>query len=627
MKIAISSGKGGTGKTFVATNLSVLLAERRRRVTYIDCDVEAPNGHLFLKPSIDRTEAMTVRAPVAIDADRCTSCGKCAEACHYNAIAVIKDKVLLFDELCHACGACSIVCPTEAVVEGDKEIGTLRHGTSGKVGFHDGLLKTAVGGMSPRLIRGLKEHAGPDITVLDSPPGTACPAVETVKGVDLCVLVADPTPFALHDLKLSVNMCRQVGQEPVVLVNRAGLSDSDLVQYCRDAQLEIIGRIPDDRRIAEVYSAGHIVIGKLPEYRPCFEKIMEQTLRLAAQHRPARKELIEPPFAPGGKVSRPAQPASSAARPGEIVVISGKGGTGKTSLAACFAQLAEGGVVSDCDVDAADLHLILTPDVREEGEFSGGVSVSIDAAKCTGCGECQQACRFDAIEASDDGPYVVDQTACEGCGVCSLVCEHEAIDSTDAINGKWFASETRFGPMSHAVLGIAEENSGRLVTLVRDLATDLAIQKQAAADLPTDARENGHVLIDGSPGTGCPVIASVSGARYAVIVTEPTVSGLHDLERILDLTRHFRVQSGIIVNKADLNRDMAGQIAAVADRAGAALLGAIPYDSRFTDAQIQRKTLLELGRTGTGKIVRSIFEKVRDDITPRRNQSVVTSNR
>ena len=255
MKIAISSGKGGTGKTFIATNLSVLLSEQGHDVTYLDCDVEEPNGHLFLKPDIDGSEQMTVRAPLRIDPDTCTGCGKCADACHYNAIAVVNEKPLLFQELCHACGACSIICPERAVIEGDKEIGELLHGRSGPIDFHYGLLKTAVGGMSPRLISGLKRYAGPGVTILDSPPGTACSAVETVNSADLCLLVADPTPFAVHDLKLSVNMCRQIGQEPAVVVNRAGLDDTDLRQYCRESQLELLGEIPDDRRIAEVEKA------------------------------------------------------------------------------------------------------------------------------------------------------------------------------------------------------------------------------------------------------------------------------------------------------------------------------------------------------------------------------------
>jgi len=583
MKIAISSGKGGTGKTFLATNLSVLLAEQGRAVTYIDCDVEEPNGHLFMKPTIEHTERMTVRAPLDVNAEDCIACGKCADACHYNAIAVIKQKMLLFPELCHACGACSIVCPVDAIIEGDKDIGELQHGKSNGVGFHYGLLKTAAGGMSPRLIRELKKHAGSGVTVLDSPPGTACSAVETVKGSDLCLLVADPTPFALHDLKLSVNMCRQIGQEPAVVVNRAGLDDTDLKAYCRDVQLEIVGEIPDDRRIAEVYSVGDLVVEKLPEYRPYFEELIQRALALAGMKRRVKTDLIEPLFVPGGRTSRAKKPQPDAARPEEIVIISGKGGTGKTSIAACFAQLAGQAVVSDCDVDASDLHLVLNPEIQEEGDFVGGVSVRIDQDKCTRCGKCAETCRFEAIEQTGDGRYVIDAAACEGCGVCEIVCPDGAITSQDAVNGKWFVSTTRFGPMSHAVLGHAEENSGRLVTLVRDLASDLSAREQSLV----------RVLIDGSPGTGCPVIASVSGARYAVVVTEPTVSGLHDLRRILDLTRHFRVRTGVIVNKADLNDDMTQRIRETAEEVGADLLGEVPYDNAFTKAQIERKTLLE----------------------------------
>ena len=613
MNIAISSGKGGTGKTFIATNLSALLAEQGHAVTYLDCDVEEPNGHLFLKPQIDRTERMTVRAPLRIDPETCIACGKCAEACHYNAIAAIKDKVLLFDELCHACGACSIVCPVGAVIEGDKEIGELRHGKSGQVDFHYGLLKTAVGGMSPRLISGLKQYAGPEITILDSPPGTACSAVETVKGADLCLLVADPTPFAIHDLKLSVNMCRQIGQEPAVVVNRAGLDDTDLKDYCRKARLEVVGEIPDDRRIAEVYSVGGIVIEELPQYRKHFQKLLERALMLGQEKRAVQEELIEPLFRAGGKVSRAKMPNPTAHRPAEIVVISGKGGTGKTSLAACFAQLANGSVVSDCDVDAADLHLVLNPEIKDEGDFVGGISVEIDQDKCTGCGKCKEACRFSAINLTDDGRYVVDETACEGCGVCEIVCPDDAVKSEDAVNGKWFVSDTRFGPMSHAILGHAEENSGRLVTLVRDLACDLSVELKQNADA-AGGSQGELVQIDGSPGTGCPVIASVSGARYAVIVTEPTVSGLHDLERILDLTRHFRVQSGVIVNKADLNPDMTAAIANASRKAGAQTLGNIPYDEDFTKAQIQRKTLLEYSDNETARTVASIWTTIFDRI-------------
>ena len=446
MNVAVSSGKGGTGKTFIATNLAVLAAERGKAVTYLDCDVEAPNGHLFLGPAIDGTEPMTVRTPVHFDEDACTACGKCVSACHYNALALIKGKVLFFPELCHACGACVVACPSDAVVEGDRPIGELRHGRSGSIGFHYGLLKTAVGGMSPRLIHALKDHGGPDITLLDSPPGTACSTVETVKGADLCLLVTDPTPFSLNDLRLSVNMCREIGQEPAIVVNRAGLDDTALKAYCEEAQLDVVGEIPDARQIAEVYSVGGVVVRELPGYRRYFEHILDTALRLAASPRPAKRALIQPLFRPGGKRARAPKPGSNAPRPQEIVVISGKGGTGKTSITACFAQLADEGVVADCDVDAADLHLVLEPRVIEEGDFVGGITVEIDPAKCTGCGACADVCRFDAVTRTEDGKCAIDPAACEGCGACQIVCPEQAISSADAVNGKWFASETRFGP-------------------------------------------------------------------------------------------------------------------------------------------------------------------------------------
>ncbi len=203
-KIAISSGKGGTGKTFVATNIVSILAKKGRKVRYLDCDVEEPNGHLFLKPQIDKEEDVMLLSPAGVDEEKCINCGECAEVCHYNAIAVIKEKVLFFNELCHVCGACKIVCPVDAVIEKERKIGILRHGKSGIIDFHYALLETAEGGMSPRLVKKVRSYTGEGINILDSSPGTACPVVETVKDVDLCVLVTDPTPFGVNDLKLAV---------------------------------------------------------------------------------------------------------------------------------------------------------------------------------------------------------------------------------------------------------------------------------------------------------------------------------------------------------------------------------------------------------------------------------------
>ncbi len=280
MKIAISSGKGGTGKTFAATNIAATLANQGQAVTYLDCDVEEPNGHLFLKPVIKKEEEVMLLSPLGIDDKKCIKCGKCAEVCTYNAIAVANDKALFFPQMCHVCGACEIVCPTQAIISGEKKIGTLKHGQSrGRIDFHYGLLQTAEGGMSPRLIRKVKACANEGINIFDSPPGTACPVVETVKGVDLVILVTDPTPFGVNDLKLAVDMCRQLGQEPLVLVNRAEYFDNELKKYCAKAKLKIIAEIPDERKVAEIYSRGDLVIDKLPKYKKLFEDLSQRILQ------------------------------------------------------------------------------------------------------------------------------------------------------------------------------------------------------------------------------------------------------------------------------------------------------------------------------------------------------------
>jgi len=606
-QIAISSGKGGTGKTFVATNIAAILAERGKEVRYLDCDVEEPNGHLFLKPQIDKEEEVTILSPVGVDEEKCIICGDCAEACHYNAIAVIKEKVLIFKELCHVCGACQVVCPTDAVIEEDRKIGVLRHGKSGSIFFHYALLETAEGGMSPRLVKKVKNHTGEGINILDSSPGTACPVVETVKDVDLCVLITDPTPFGINDLKLAVDMSREVGQEPVVIVNRAEYRNDDLKEYLRSEKLEVMGEIPDDRKIAEIYSIGDIVVEKLPQYKELFEKIVYKIMKASKERKVVRKTKKKEMNKVKRKIEKARQSGTPATKkPKELVVISGKGGTGKTSLVASFAALAKKTVISDCDVDAADLHLILNPQIKERGYFSGGVVAEIEQEKCTACGKCKEECRFLAIreEISPNKSYFsIDHLACEGCGVCYLVCEDKAVKIEDAVNGEWFISETRYGPMSHAKLGIAEENSGRLVTLVRNK------QNQLAQEVRID-----KAIIDGSPGTGCPVIASLTGSTYALVVTEPTVSGIHDLDRILKVIGHFGIPSGIVVNKYDLNMEMTDKIKLLVEDYDAEFIGTIPYDNKVTDAQMEGLSVVEYTQSLTTEAIENIWERVKQFI-------------
>lgn len=262
----------------------------------------------------------------------------------------------------------------------------------------------------------------------------------------------------------------------------------------------------------------------------------------------------------------------------ELVIISGKGGTGKTSLTAAFAALAENMVLCDADVDAADLHLLMQPDFRQHADFLGGGIAEIDQDKCVQCALCLELCRFDAI--SQD--FVVDPIDCEGCGVCVDFCPEEAIAFPIQTCGEWYISATRYGPMVHARLGIAEENSGKLVSLVRQESAKLAGEEHK--DL---------IITDGPPGVGCPVIASIGGAAAVLIVTEPTVSGLHDMERVADLAAHFKVPAIACINKSDLNPEQTERIEALAKDKGIEILGRIPFDPVFIKSMVQGQNVIE----------------------------------
>jgi MinD superfamily P-loop ATPase len=284
----------------------------------------------------------------------------------------------------------------------------------------------------------------------------------------------------------------------------------------------------------------------------------------------------------------------------ELVVISGKGGTGKTSLMAAFASLAENKVLCDADVDAADLHLLTDPEIKERHDFRGGSTAVIHPDKCTECGLCRDLCRFDAI----NEVFKVDLIECEGCGVCVDFCPEQAIDFPVKTCGEWFISDTRFGPMVHARLGIAEENSGKLVTLVRQEAKKLAEKNKL--DL---------LLTDGPPGIGCPVIASVGGATALLIVTEPTVSGLHDMERVAQLAAHFKVPGMVCVNKFDLNPDQTDAIEKLAKENNMTVVGRVPFDRVFTESMVNGQTVLEYeGNSKIRSSIREIWLNIRNQL-------------
>ncbi len=290
----------------------------------------------------------------------------------------------------------------------------------------------------------------------------------------------------------------------------------------------------------------------------------------------------------------------------ELVVISGKGGTGKTSVVASFAALAEKKVLADCDVDAADLHLVMAPEIRHREEFCSSKQATIDPDKCAACGRCEQVCQFDAIHM--DGPrtrvvaktYRVDPVACEGCSVCVRFCPTDAILFGEVVSGEWFVSDTRHGPMVHAKLGVAAENSGKLVTLVRNKAREIA--EEDKLDL---------IIADGSPGIGCPVIASIAGASLVLVVTEPTLSGLHDLERVCGLTEFFGAKTAVCINKCDLNPDVAAAIENGAEERGVRVLGRVRYDPAVTNAQVAGLSVVEAGgESAAADDIRALWQNV-----------------
>lgn len=273
MKIAIASGKGGTGKTTVAVSLALSLPQNG--VQLLDCDVEAPNAHLFLNPTIQGREEVVILRP-SVDETRCDLCGRCAEVCQFNAIAVVGEKVLFFPELCHGCGGCTLACPLKAIEEVPYVLGVVEWGNVGEMAFAHGLLNPG-NPMPPPIIRRLKARAQDGKTViLDVSPGTSCPVVESLRGSDYCLLVTEPTPFGLHDLKLAVEVARELKLPMGVVINQADIGDSGVERYCQEEGLPILMRIPFDRRIAEAYSVGTPLVEAFPDHKLRFREICRE---------------------------------------------------------------------------------------------------------------------------------------------------------------------------------------------------------------------------------------------------------------------------------------------------------------------------------------------------------------
>ena len=603
MKIAVASGKGGTGKTTFAVNLAYSLSKEYhdKRVGLFDCDVEAPNDNLFFESDEEGRNDVTLPKP-NYDVSKCVACGECVTHCTYNSLAMVKDKVLLFPELCHACGVCSVVCPTGAMVEEASKIGEVAfYKTKHSFDLVYGTLNIGEASAPAVVKEVFKQTSGVDISVIDSAPGTSCPVVAALELSDVAVLVTEPTSFGLNDLRLAVGLASELGIPTGIVINRSCESDYIIEEFAESAGIPILGKIPFSLSYAKSYSSGHLIAEDYPEFA---DNLIEIYQNICALKNAGEKiEYVETPFL---EINAEERENDNGVNSGtkelvEIAVISGKGGTGKTTLSSAFAMLSENILFSDCDVDASNLHLLLNPEVYKSYPFSGGEVFEIVEDKCSNCGLCSEFCHFDAIS-TKNGQYEISPLKCEGCGGCVVVCPVDgAIISNKVVNGEYYNSYYKDSDLVHARLGIAEDNSGKLVSEVR---------KQASIIAKRNNRRG--IVTDGPPGTSCPVIATITGVDYAVIVTEPTVSGVHDLKRAIDLIKHFSVKGFVVINKATLNSDMVEAIHNLALSENIEVIGEIPFDRTINDALIAGKSIVEYPDSKAAKQVVKIWEELRD---------------
>jgi MinD superfamily P-loop ATPase len=611
LRVAVASGKGGTGKTLISTNLARTLADDGRDTSYVDCDVEAPNGHLFLVPT--QIVPSPVAVPVAqIDEDACTGCPTCSRICQYSAILSLPTHSVVLDDLCSGCGACVQACPTGAISERNVPVGVVEQAVSGSLTVRGGRMdigRTAEHEIVRSVLHASREQ-DTGWVVMDSPPGVACTAAETVRNADVALLVTEPTPAGLHDLALAVELARELEVPCAVALNRAGEDDAGVREYCAERGIPILLELLDDRGIAEIYARGDLLVEVDPTHRERFRRLATDLQAMTSAGTAVTSAGAAGPAPrngpPPGTVADPGAGTSTGATPPvpssmhstdplrtDLVVLSGKGGTGKTSLSAALTRLAAADtaqVIVDADVDAANFALLTEAVPTASWPFVGGKHAVVDPAVCTGCGICVEHCRFDALtlrdatspEALGEFVAVVDTAACEGCTLCEHLCPDLAIRMEPTTGGSWSLAETPAGPLVHARLTPGQQNSGKLVTLVRNEGRAVA-----------RAHDTDVLLTDGPPGIGCPAGAALAGSTHVLLVTEPTRSGLHDLRRIAELCAQSRIPTAVCLNKADLDDPLSEQLLVEAATRDLPVLGRVRYDPAIPAAHRAGSTVID----------------------------------
>ena len=595
MKVAVLSGKGGTGKTFVSVNLAVAAGT----AIYIDCDVEAPNGRLFLNPYIEHTVSVSKMIP-KVDPQKCNGCRKCVELCEFHALVYMRNRPKVFSDVCHSCGGCTLVCPTQAITEETYPIGRIEEGVyqnNKKIQVITGIQNEGIASGVPIIQRCIQfpQAVTEELVVIDCPPGSACSVMESIADVDFCILVIEPTAFGFHNFQMVYELVKLLGRKMGVIINKAEEPYHPLEKFLEEQNITVLQYIPYSMELAASITAGNVIVENnqliFRQFREILQTIQELISKdiddivsenqvkiekddlLSEELLEDRKEVVKEDIKEDIVVDNAIEEGIKGK---QILVLSGKGGTGKTTTACALAQILQAKYVADCDVDAPNFHLVSSINIAPiKKAFLGGRKAVIDYGKCTNCGICMKHCKFGAIQGNTINNY-----ACEGCGVCAYTCPVEAVTLEEDVAGELalYHSKTVF---STAKLKMGRGNSGKLVTEVKNTLREYNQGDQVA-------------IIDGSPGIGCPVIASMKGVDMVLIVTEPSLSGQSDLKRLIHTACIFQVPVAVCINKYDVNLEQTKYIRLFCQENSIPIVGEVPYNKAVSKMINKGCSVMEL---------------------------------